>query len=275
MKRVPWLSSAVFACAAASCQSAGALPQGDLFAPLLADPKEPQFFMNTHALRTDGKGSRNIASVGFGETFNLYRFPGQKEGDGIQVSIAGGQFSQFDLDTPSADLVNTDYIFSVPITYRQGANALRVRLYHQSSHLGDEFVLDPGAPARKNLSYEALELLGSRDARSFRLYAGGDYVFLREPEDLPPIGVHGGAEYRSAAPVFAGAHLIGGVDVKAWEQHEWTTGTSLVFGFEFDSPAMNGHYVRLLFEGYDGFSPYGQFYNEEISYYGIGITFGF
>lgn len=275
MNGIPWLVSALLAIAAASCQSAVALPQGDLFAPLIADPKEPQFFMNVRSVTPEGQGSSTIAAVGFGETFGLYRNPGQREGDGLQVNIAGGLFAQFNLDTPSSDLINADYVIGLPVTYRSGANALRLRVYHQSSHLGDEFLLSPGAPPRQNLSYEALELLGSRDWRPFRVYAGGEYLFHREPEELEPAGLHGGAEYRSEDPLFGTTHLVGGLDVKAWEQHDWEPSASLSFGLELDSPAMNGRRVRLLFEIYDGFAPYGQFYDQEITYFGFGLSFGF
>jgi hypothetical protein len=275
MNGIPWISAALLAAGAASCQSAVALPQGDLFAPLMADPKEPQFFMSGRSVTPEGGDSNTIAAVGFGETFGLYRNPGKEEGDGLQVNIAGGLFAQFNLDTPSSDLINADYVIGLPITYRSGANALRLRVYHQSSHLGDEFLLSPGAPPRQNLSYEAIELLGSRDWRPFRFYAGGEYLFHREPEELEPSGLHGGAEYRSKDPVFGTTHLIGGIDVKSWEQHDWQSSASVVFGFEFDSPAMNGRRVRLLFEYYDGFAPYGQFYDEEITYYGFGFSFGF
>lgn len=275
MKGSSVLVIALLAAGAASCQSAVALPQGDLFASLMADPKEPQFFMNARSVKPEGQGSNTIAAVGFGETFGLYRQPGKEEGDGFQVNIAGGLFAQFNLDTTSSDLINADYVVGLPITYRSGANALRLRVYHQSSHLGDEFLLSPGAPPRQNLSYESLELLGSRDWLSLRFYGGGEYLFHRDPDELEPAGLHGGAEYRSADPIFGSTHLIGGLDLKSWEQHDWAASTSLVVGFEFDSPAMNGRRVRLLFEAYDGFAPYGQFYDEEITYFGFGLSFGF
>ncbi len=53
---------------------------------------------------------------------------------------------QFDLSAPSSDLINTDYVVGVPLSWRSGGWSTRVRLYHQSSHLGDEFLLGrPGS----------------------------------------------------------------------------------------------------------------------------------
>ncbi len=51
MNGFPCIFPVLLAAAAASCQTAVPLPQGDLFAPLLADPKEPQFFMNARSVK--------------------------------------------------------------------------------------------------------------------------------------------------------------------------------------------------------------------------------
>jgi len=195
-----------------------------------------------------------LAAVGFGETFGLYRNPGRREGDGFQANIAGGLFAQFNLDAPSSDLINADYVIGLPLTYRAGPNAVRLRVYHQSSHLGDEFLLGPSAPPRQNLSFESLELLGSRDFDSLRLYLG--------------------VEYRGAHPLFGTTRLVGGLDLKSWQQQDWEVSANLTFGLEFDSPAGNHRRLRLPFEAYDGFAPYGQFYEEEITYFGFGLSFG-
>jgi hypothetical protein len=53
----------------------GAFPVGDVFRPLLADPKQPQFFVSLNRFTSEG-ASYTLASVGFGETFGFYRFSG-------------------------------------------------------------------------------------------------------------------------------------------------------------------------------------------------------
>lgn len=266
----------------AACQNAVTLPQGDLFAPLLADPKEPQFFTHVRSVRPEGDDRVTLGAVGFGETFGLYRdakggggAADGEGGDGWQLNLAGGLFAQFNLDAASSDLINADYVIGMPITWRRGPHALRARVYHQSSHLGDEFLLGPNPPARQNLSYESCEAIYSRQNAAWRWYAGGEYLFRREPEELEPLGMHGGVEYRSAAPLFAGARLVAGLDLKSWDQHDWEPSVAVVAGFEFESAALNGRRIRALFEAYDGFTPYGQFYEEEISYFGFGLTFAF
>lgn len=135
-------------------------PTGDLFRPLLADPKQPQFFVGIN--RFSSLDLRyTMASVGFGETFGLYRFFGSREGDGLQLSLEGALFAQFNLDSDSSDLINADYTIGIPVTYRHGINSLRFRTYHQSPHLGDELLLSAHHPERVNLSYESMELIYS------------------------------------------------------------------------------------------------------------------
>ena len=73
---------------------AEAFPMGDLFQPLIADPKQPQFFASLNRFQSSGV-RHTMASVGFGETFGTYRFFGSREGDGLQLSVEGALFAQF------------------------------------------------------------------------------------------------------------------------------------------------------------------------------------
>ena len=91
--------------------------------------------------------------------------------------------------------------------------------------------------------------------------------------------LHAGAEYRGGVPVWrigelGAAHLVGGLDVKSWEQHGWSTSRSLKAGLEFRpvrDASGSARYWNLLFEYYDGPSPYGQFYTYDVRYWGLGI----
>jgi hypothetical protein len=249
-------------------------PVGDLFRPLLADPKQPQFFVSINRFKSSGV-RYTVASVGFGETFGMYRFFGSREGDGLQLSVEGAIFAQFNLDTPSYDLINADYTIGIPVTYRHGDNSLRFRIYHQSSHLGDEFLQSVNPPERVNLSYEAIELIYSREWRGWRVYGGGEYLIHKEPGDLKPMGAHWGIEYRGSKPLVWNGRPIGGVDMKSFEEHNWAIDTSVKAGLEFGHPNPGQRRLRLMAEWYKGFDPRGQFYNNKVEYYGLGVSLGF
>jgi hypothetical protein len=196
------------------------------------------------------------------------------------VSLAGSVFAQFDLGTPSFDLMNADFIIGLPLDWRRGGTSARARLYHQSSHLGDEFLLRGEHPERENLSFEAAELLLSRDAGPLRLYGGGELLLHREPSDLARTVAHGGLELRPAASVsfgrLASARLLAALDVKAAREQDWTPAWSLRAGLDFGRPreglAAGGRW-SLLAELYDGPSPYGQFYRNDVRLVGVGLHF--
>ena len=251
-----------------------AFPTGDLFRPLIADPKQPQFFVSINRFKSAGV-RYTMASVGFGETFGMYRFFGSREGDGLQLSVEGALFAQFNLDTPSSDLINADYTIGIPVTYRYGDNSLRFRIYHQSSHLGDEFLQSVNPPERVNLSYEAIELIYSREWRGWRVYGGGEYLIHKEPDDLKPMSAHWGIEYRGSKPLVWNGRPIVGVDMKSFEEHDWAIDTSVKAGLEFGHPNPGQRRLRLMAEWYKGFDPHGQFYNNKVEYYGMGVSLGF
>ncbi|MCX5883553.1 MAG: DUF1207 domain-containing protein [Deltaproteobacteria bacterium] len=216
-----------------------------------------------------------MASVGFGETFGLYRFFGSREGDGLQLSVEGALFAQFNLSTPSYDLINADYTIGIPVTYRYGDNSLRFRLYHQSSHLGDELLLSANPPERVNLSYESTEIIYSREWREWRVYGGGEYLVHKEPSDLKPTIAHWGLEYRGSKPLVWTGRPIAGVDMKSLEEHDWAVDTSIMAGFEFGHPNPGQRRLRLMAEWYNGYDPHGQFYNNKVEYFGLGVSLGF
>jgi len=249
-------------------------PVGDLFRPLLADPKQPQFFASINRFKSSGV-RYTVASVGFGETFGIYRFFGSREGNGLQLSVEGALFAQFNLDTPSFDLINADYTIGIPVTYRHGDNSLRFRIYHQSSHLGDEFLQSVNPPERVNLSYEAIELIYSREWHGWRVYGGGECLIHKEPADLKPMSAHWGIEYRGSKPLVWNGRPIGGVDMKSFEEHNWAIDTSVKAGLEFGQPNPGQRRLRLMAEWYKGFDPRGQFYNNKVDYYGLGVSLGF
>lgn len=248
-------------------------PTGDLFRPLLADPKQPQFFVSLRSYDTPDDRV-TTGAVGYGETFGLFRRRGREPGDGLQISIAGALFAQFNLDAPSYDLINADYTIGIPVTYRRGGFSARARVYHQSSHLGDEFLLR-ARPERINLSFESAELLLSYEWKGLRAYGGGEYLFSREPADLDPAGVHFGLEFRGPKVWLWGGRPVGGVDVKRWEEHDWDNDYSIKAGLEFGAAQPGRRRLRVMLEGYDGFAPHGQFYGDPISYYGVGLYLGF
>lgn len=256
-----------------------ALPATHLFEPLRADPKEPRFFVSM--LKIDSAlYDTTLGAVGFGENFGIVRSQ-TRAGVNWQLGIAGAVFAQFDLKAPSSDLVNADYVIGVPLTWRREDWSGRVRVYHQSSHLGDEFLLRT-QPQRVNLSFEAIELIVAYDFDGMRFYGGGEYLFHHDPDDLDESLLHAGVDWRGRQVVVSmadlgGAHWVAGLDVKRWQQSDWQAQVSVKAGLEFaplNSNRQNARRWSVLAELYDGPSPYGQFYPMDVRYWGLAIQLG-
>ena len=253
------------------------LARGDVFCPLIADPKATRSFAayqrgNETDLATD------IAAVGIADQFPFFRAFATRPGNGIQLGVAGAVFAQFDLGSASYDLLNADYIIGLPLTFRAGPLSGRLRAYHQSSHLGDEFLLRPNPPKRENLSFESAEGLLSLDLLALRVYGGGEYFVRRDPIDLPERLWHGGAELRLPV-VDVGMETLGLVaaaDTKVVRDTAQRVGVSVRAGFEFARPReaeLGSRRWSILAEYYDGPSPYGQFHRQQVRLTGIGLHF--
>ena len=250
----------------------GLLPGGTLFRPLIADPRWPHFAASYQRYLHD-RQLTNVSAVSFGESFALFR--DRVGATWWEVGIQAGVFAVFDLDAESKDLVNADYLVGVPLTARYGDWSAMFRLFHQSSHLGDEFLLRTKTE-RVNLSYESVDLKVSYEFGDvLRVYGGGGYLFDQEPARLHPWSIQYGAELISPWPGRdARWRPIAAADVQHREENDWSTDLSLRAGFQIDG-VLASRNLQILIEYFKGRSPNGQFYKEKIEYLGLGAHFHF
>ena len=249
------------------------LPTTPLFQPLLADPRWPHFSASFQRY-IDDEQLRNVASTNFGESFGIYRLRGPWEST-MELGIQAGVFAIFDIDSQSFDLINADYLVGIPFTIKKGNFANLTRIFHQSSHLGDEFLLRGQTDERINLSYEGVtSLLSYHLPAGFRFYAGGDYIFHREPTGLDPWSTQAGLEFRSPRLWLNGSlRPVAGIDVQNRQESNWNTDVSARAGIQFENPDFLSRKLQLLFEYYNGKSPNGQFYENNIEFFGLGLHF--
>jgi Protein of unknown function (DUF1207) len=251
---------------------AGVFPGGVLFKPLIADPRWPHFSAAWQHYFDDPQ-FKDLAAVSFGESFAFYR---DRLGSlWWEVGLHAGVFSVFNMDTSSFDLVNADYLVGIPLTLRYGDFSTQLRVFHQSSHLGDEFLLRTRTN-RINLSYEAVDLKASYEfADVVRLYAGGGYLFDQTPTNLNPFWAQYGLELTSPWPSRdARWRPIAAVDVKQQEENNWSADISARAGIEIEGVLLTRK-LQILLEYFSGHSPNGQFYKDKVQYFGLGTHFHF
>jgi hypothetical protein len=248
-----------------------------LFAPLLGDPSEPHFFaaaVHTQ-LETEGRFV-DLGSVGLGNEFVLWSRHGAR--DDWQVGLQAGMTGQFRLERESSyTLTNTDYLLGVPLAWRRGRTSARLRFYHRSSHLGDEYLVQNPGTRPINFSFEELEGLAALDLAGGRgrAYAGGGYLVHRRPS-MARGKLVAGAEWKgrngatsSASRGFAG-RLVAGLEVRLREDHSWSPDVLTVLGLQIAGGRGN-RALDLLAEYYHGSAPYGQFHRERVDHLGLGL----
>lgn len=254
----------------------GLLPEGHLFKPLLADPRWIHFSAGYRNYVGNNVDGNHNGVVSFGETIPFYR---ANIGQSIvqwEAGLQAGIFSDFNLSAPSTDLINTDFIGGIYTSIRAGHASAFARLYHQSSHLGDEFLLRKLTDIERiNLSYEAVDLRLSYELPyGIRVYGGGGGIFRKEPSTIKPWSTQYGIEFRSPWQMeFAMMRPILAVDIKNYEQNNWNADISARVGVQFDNFQAFSRKLQFLLEYFNGYSPTGQFFREKVEYLGIGAHY--
>lgn len=257
------------------------LSSTDIFDPLLADPRWPHFAAAYdryigHA-QNNGPGSpdRDAANVSFGDSLALFQWSPEPSAS-VEIGVQAALFADFDLDQTRVDLINADYFVGPIAEYRRGDFSALLRIYHQSSHLGDNFLLNNPGVKRFELSYEEPDLLLSYDLirKTLRAYGGGGYLVDYVPSFLKPAVTEFGAEY-FGPPIFHDSSVIpvAAVDLQSRQLNNWRVDLSARIGLQFQGPATFGRRMDLMLEYYNGHSPNGQFFLQTIQSLGLGLHF--
>jgi len=178
-------------------------------------------------------------------------------------AIHGGAFSRFDLGGPDQALIEVHYRIGVLFRARFGAVAARAELYHLSSHLGDEFLLDSGTRPIST-SREGLELMLQGSPASGLTVYGGPGVLLRAAPDFERLSLRAGAAWESAPG--ARARLHASVDYFGWAELGWEPAIAAELG----AGLARGTRVGLLL----GFGPSRaeQFFRQSERLIGISVS---
>ncbi len=240
-----------------------------IFEPLIADPRWPHFSVAYQVFMNDDE-LENVGSASLGETYSFWRSRPTKYGQ-IEFGPQAAVFAIFDFDGPSNDLINADYFVAGYLSYRYRAFSSMFRVLHQSSHLGDEYLLREDIE-RVNLSYEAVDLHLSYDlSNAIRIYVGGGALINKEPDDLESWGVQYGFQLTSPVTFFNDyVRPIAAANFSAREANGWEPDISARAGFQIESPRTDD-LIQILIEYFNGKSPNGQFYDRDLEYLGIGL----
>jgi hypothetical protein len=245
-------------------------PGRALLPGLLAGPLDPVIAAKLIYSGSDptGHGSGFAGDVALGAALPVLLLAGTRADDALVLGMEAAVFGRFSFVVIERDLVNTDWVFAVPLAWRRGTHWVRLRYYHISSHLGDQYAARFGAePIR--FARDGADVTGYLDAG-----AGlGVYVLGFVSANSHPTGSRGshlraGLEFdpsgRREWRPFAAA------DVQADRSTGWTPRLAAQAGVWL--PHAAGRPLRLFVELSHGPSAMGQFHGQHAAHAGAGLA---
>lgn len=256
----------------------------ELFQPLIGSPRVISYTLGYRS--GDQVCGNKCVDISLGDDFPIYRWLDVMWHGDLQIGIEAGIWSVFNMD-PSHDiaggteLVNTDFYGGIPITYARNKWSFRLRGYHMSGHLGDEFLVNHPGFKRVNPSLEAIDFFASYQAcQEIRLYVGPGVIVHSDPSfPWKPMYIEYGTEVRFLGTKFLKQKLYGTVYCalhwRNMEELDWNFDGTYRAGYEFSKLQGIGRKFRFYIEYHHGYCYEGQFAKCRDHYMEYNISYGF
>ncbi|NGX55837.1 MAG: hypothetical protein K1060chlam5_00066 [Candidatus Anoxychlamydiales bacterium] len=255
----------------------------ELYQPMIANPRQVIYSFGYRG--GDKVAGRTSIAFSMGDDFPVFRWLDINGGD-LQIGIEAGIWSVFDMK-PAINLgkgtamFNTDYTLAIPVSYAKNQWSFRFRIYHISSHLGDEFLVNHPQYARVNPSFEAFDIFTSYQVNNYLRFYFGPGVILHSDHTFPM--KHYYVEYGADASFWGTRiyyHRLFGtfftaVYFRNWQLNDMNIDGTYMLGYEWSKLQGVGKKIRLYGFYHHGYSPDGQFMNKRTTYYGFSFAYGF
>lgn len=254
----------------------------ELYKPYAADPREVDYSVGWRF--DDQVLHKDVADVSFGDSWAVYEWCNFGPWRGkLQFEVVGAVWAVFSPHEESAPLINADYMGGGQFTYAFHDWAFRLRGFHISSHIGDEFLLMHPRFNRLNPSAEYVDFSVTHYIhKDIRLYGGLGWIVHQDTSfKTGRFYAEAGMEIRPlcttcidwhnqlyGTPFFA-MHFRYNSDFK---RHVDMT---YVLGYEWGKICGLYRKVRVFIIYHDGYSVEGQFARFPTKYLGIRASYGF
>ena len=187
----------------------------------------------------------------------------------IVVGIGSQVYGRFSLDDSKSALISMDWVAGLNTTAMLGAWALTLQLYHESSHLGDEYADDFGA-GRLDWTREVAAGWASYGFGDWRVTGGASYV-LDDGLSLPRPGAALGLDFHGnrQGAYSGGVQPVVGLYTEATSATRWRLSSSAKLGVTFGTQGTQRLGLALI--AHDGLSTQRQFFREESRYIGVEL----
>jgi hypothetical protein len=216
-------------------------------------------------------GAEPEAEVALGENFPVLAL---RRGD-RPVSLGFGTqvYGRFSLGDRRSALISNDWIVGLNTTADLGAWTVTGELYHESSHLGDEYG-DRFNADRLDWTREVASAWVSYGPGPFRVSGNLSYVLIDEL-DLDRAGAALAVDYRGRplGTVLGGAaRIVSGLFFGGEAATNWRISSSAKLGVALASPSTRRE-IGISLIAHDGLSTQRQFFRRESRYLGAELRF--
>jgi len=251
------------------------LPKGHSFPIRYLDPQACQQTIQALSYEVEGDSQQRLyvpISLSMRQQFLRYAFTAEKH---FELGLAFSIFNQFSIiDAGEAfmgGLQNADYRVSAVVVYTQDPSThYRMSLFHQSSHLGDDYIIrnEITTATLRTLNYEQLDLTLSKSWGAYRGYLGLGY-------NVSPHTVRGrgtfqiGADLTNSIQSNPGIAFKAAFDSKWHEQLDYSPNLRIGMGLELARQTQTPFIVMLTW--YSGHLPYSTLEYQKVKLMGLSL----
>jgi hypothetical protein len=216
-------------------------------------------------------GAEPEAEVGLGENFPVLAL---REGERpITLGFGTQVYGRFSLGDRKSALISNDWVVGLNTSASLGAWTVTGELFHESSHLGDEY-RDRFDAVRLDWTREVAAAWVSYGRGPVRVTGSLSYTLIDEL-DLDRAGGALAADYegRPFGRLLGGpVRAVGGVFFEGNAATSWRISTSAKIGVALSRPG-GGREIGLALIAHDGLSTQRQFFHRESRYIGGELRF--
>jgi hypothetical protein len=226
------------------------LPDNRIFPVIFLDPLECQIMGGSYFLSHSGEDLSLYSTVNLG--FSLPVMAGRGEKISWELNFGTAIFK-----------------LSGDFSLRMKNDLLRLRFFHMSSHLGDDFMLRHPDTLQndKSANYEQADLTYLRMFRDSYLYAGAGGIYtkyiFRERFSL-----YGGGVYNFG--IQRALRYFTGLDVKVLEENDWYPDIRTTLGINIRRHSEP--LIRIWMEYYSGHLPYSTIDYGRVNWFGMAMA---
>ena len=215
-------------------------------------------------------GSESEAEVAVGENFPVLAL--RRGPRPVTLGFGTQVYGRFSLGDRKSALISNDWVVGLNTTASLGAWTLTGELYHESSHLGDEYGERFGA-SRLDWTREVAAAWVTYGRGPVRVTGNLSYVLIDELHlDRPGAALAADFQGRPFGSFLGGrVRPVGGVFFDGAAATSWRISTSAKFGVAVAAPS--GREVGLTLIAHDGLSTQRQFFRRESRYIGAELRF--